>query len=180
MLRDHSEVADALVTSFQPTPGDHRLAAYLVPRHGGVVPAPHAMTDHLRNRLPSYMIPASFIAIAEFPLTPSGKVDRKQLPPPEPNPRRSREITEPRDDAEAVIAQVWSEVLGQSDLDVNDDFFSLGGHSLLATRVIGRLRILDPDLPLSLLFDHPTISDMAAALHEWLERAETKAGGPLR
>src|SRR5690606_4778971 len=81
-LARHAQVAEAVVTA-QPGPGgEQRLVAYLVPRAGGAAPQPAALREHLRASLPDYMVPAVYVSLEKMPLTPSGKVDRRALPPP--------------------------------------------------------------------------------------------------
>ncbi|HEU5230788.1 MAG TPA: amino acid adenylation domain-containing protein, partial [Ktedonobacteraceae bacterium] len=122
-----------------------------------------ALRDFLEQRLPSYMIPASFLFLDRLPLTVNGKVDRKALPEPE----RSRDLLEteyvaPISATEQTIAHIWSEVLGIDQIGSQDNFFLLGGHSLLATQVYTRLRrALQIDIPLRVLFEAPTITELA-------------------
>ncbi|WP_433338051.1 amino acid adenylation domain-containing protein [Spirillospora sp. CA-294931] len=166
VLRGHPAVSDALVVKWEPAPGDVRLAAYVVPS-AAAVPGGDDLTGFLSARFPAYMVPAAFVPIEAVPRTPSGKADRKRLPAPEPRPAEPRTAGGAGNDTEALIAMIWADVLGRPDLDVNDNFFKIGGHSLLATKVIARLRrVLDPEIPLSLLFENPTIRRMAAALSD--------------
>jgi hypothetical protein len=133
-----------------------------------------AVVARLSERFPIYMVPSAFAVIEEIPHTASGKVDRKRLP--EPRPRERGAITAPRTDTELMVAELWQQVLEQPAIDIDDDFFAIGGHSLLATKVISRLRrLLDADIPLSLLFDNPTITRMAHALEAWLEVNEPES-----
>ena len=121
---------------------DGHLVAYLVFADGH--PATTASTDGLRARLgeslPGYMVPSVFVALDAMPIGPSGKVDRRALPAPEPGERGSgRPYVAPRTADEELIAAVWTEVLGVERPGVHDDFFELGGHSLRATQVLARL-----------------------------------------
>jgi acyl carrier protein len=121
--------------------------------------------QRLRHTLPEHLIPGAFVVLEQFPLTPSGKLDRAALPA----PVRTREWTAPRSDAELLVADVYAEVLGASRIGALDDFFALGGHSLLAVRVIARLRAAtDVDLPIRTLFDQGTVEGVARALEDRL------------
>src|SRR6185295_6862686 len=102
-----------------------------------------ALRGHLRERLPAYMIPAGFLLVASFPLTPSGKVDRRALARHGAEPAAGAGDAgrvPPRTPFEEMVAGLWAEALGTGPLGAHDHFFELGGHSLLATRVVSRLR----------------------------------------
>ncbi|MDT8912926.1 non-ribosomal peptide synthetase [Amycolatopsis sp. PS_44_ISF1] len=143
-----------------------QLVAYVVPE------APAGLHDRLLRVLPDYMVPSAFVSMAEFPLTPTGKVDRKALPAPD----ASSEVTAegPRTPVEEAVAAAWCEVLGRERVGVHDNFFRLGGHSLLATRVAVRLRATQGvDVPVRALFDHGTVAGLAAALPGYPKTAES-------
>ncbi|SBT65882.1 amino acid adenylation domain-containing protein [Micromonospora sediminicola] len=162
-LARHPEVADAVVTVYEPQPDDKRLLAYVVGRFGMV--DTEAVRYFLIERLPGYMLPARLIALSELPLTASGKVDRARLPvPTNEAPVAGRA---PHSESELLVAEVWARFLPATDADA--DFFELGGHSLLGTQIISGLRrALGLELPLMLLFDNPTIADLALAIEREL------------
>src|SRR5205085_2522186 len=108
----------------------------------------------LKEKLPEYMIPSSWVLLDALPMTANGKVDRAALPAPD---RSSRELKEsfvaPRTSTEQTLAQIWAEVLQIDQVGIYDNFFEMGGHSLLATQVISRVRdILQVELPMHCLF----------------------------
>ena len=153
-----------------------RLVAYVVGDAGRRRAAP----ARLRERLPDYMVPAAFVMLAALPLTPNGKVDRKALPAPE---RQSAEesYVAPRTPVEEVLAGIWAELLGVSRerVGANGDFFDLGGHSLLAVRVMARIEhVLGVKVPISALFEAPTVEDLAASDPERCGAALHAAGAP--
>jgi acyl-coenzyme A synthetase/AMP-(fatty) acid ligase/acyl carrier protein len=163
VLAAHPEVAQALVLPREDAPGEKRLAAYVVPRHGARPDAELAAALHawLRERLPEALVPAAVVPLAAFPLTPNGKVDRAALPAPG-SVARSEGVA-PRTETEAALAAVWAEVLRVERVYADDDFFALGGQSLLAAQVAARLRErLGVELPLGQLLDHPTLAALAA------------------
>ncbi|MFJ6215466.1 amino acid adenylation domain-containing protein [Streptomyces sp. NPDC092296] len=151
-----------------PTPdgaGGQQLTAYLVPQDGAEPPAEAELRALLLQTLPDYLVPASFVPLAELPTTVNGKVDRLALPLPELRPAQPSEAPARCTPRERAVADVWQEVLGITGIGAHDDFFRLGGHSLLATRVSVRLRAaLGVDVPVRALFDHTTVAALTSAL----------------
>ncbi|MEU7583033.1 amino acid adenylation domain-containing protein [Streptomyces sp. NPDC041068] len=120
-----------------------------------------AVRGHAQERLPEYMVPSTVLAVAELPVTPNGKLDRRALPAPDYGPRAATGRG-PRDRREEVLCALFAEVLGLSEVGIDDDFFDLGGHSLLATRLVGRIRAeLGIDVPIRVLFETPTVADLS-------------------
>jgi amino acid adenylation domain-containing protein len=125
------------------------------------------LLEHLKLRLPHYMIPASLTIMGALPRTPAGKVDRNAFPPPEIRTVIPTAETPPQTRMEASLADIWQDVLGLEPgrLDIDDDFFTLGGHSLKATALSGQvLRRLKLELPVTAVFQHPTIRRLARFL----------------
>ncbi|MFG3471048.1 amino acid adenylation domain-containing protein, partial [Streptomyces sp. NPDC047982] len=115
--------------------------------------------------LPEYMVPTAFVVLDELPLTVNGKVDRKALPAPEAESGAGEEYVAPRTDAEKTLAGIWADVLGVERVGVHDNFFSLGGDSISSLQVVSRARdALGVVLSPRALFDHPTVSRLAASL----------------
>ncbi|WP_345409949.1 non-ribosomal peptide synthetase [Nonomuraea salmonea] len=140
------------------TADGERLAAYVVG------PAePDELRARLAAALPAHLVPTVWVSLPALPLTITGKVDVAALPAPEPGP--AAEFVAPRTDAEVLVAEVWSELLGLETVGVHDDFFALGGHSLLATRVAALLRnAVETEVPIRTVFDHPTVAGLATAV----------------
>jgi amino acid adenylation domain-containing protein len=125
---------------------------------------PSALRAFLAQRLPDYMIPAFFIPLAAWPLTPNGKIDRRALPQPT-RPERHDVQPASRTPLEQQLAAIWSDVLGVEQIGLHDNFFELGGHSLLSTQVAARVRdVCQVELPLHSLFEAPTIAGLAAII----------------
>jgi acyl-CoA synthetase (AMP-forming)/AMP-acid ligase II len=124
--------------------------------------------NHLRRRLPEYMIPAAIVVLDHIPLTPNGKVDRRSLPEPDLKAARNELVYEPPSNpAQQALSEIWSEVLKVDQVGINDDFIQLGGHSLLATQVIARVRDrFEIDLPVRSVFERPTIKEFAGLVEE--------------
>jgi amino acid adenylation domain-containing protein len=136
-LAEHPAVREVVVMARREESGDQRLVAYLVPA-GEPAPA-SALRSFLREKLPEFMVPSDFVEIDRVPLSASGKIDRRALPAPG-APRRERILVPPRTEIEEAVARIWSQVLGRSEIGVEDDFFEIGGHSLLATQILSRLQ----------------------------------------
>ncbi|MEM8931800.1 MAG: amino acid adenylation domain-containing protein, partial [Acidobacteriota bacterium] len=161
VLARHPQVADTVVLLRQDPNRDPELVAYATPGEGMRRPLPAFLREYLAEELPDYMVPSAVVVLDTFPITPNGKLDRRGLPAPE---REQAAHRPPRTALEKLIARVWCEVLGLDRVGLDDEFFALGGHSLMATKIFARLRsILQLDLPLPLLFDHPVLGDLAAA-----------------
>jgi amino acid adenylation domain-containing protein len=151
-----------------------RLVAYVV---GGTTA--EVMRAALRAALPEYMVPSAFVALEAFPLTPNGKIDRRALPAPEPEPV-ARGAERARTPLEEVVAAVWAQVLGREELGLGESFFDLGGHSLTATQVVSRLRdALGVDLSVRALFEEPTIEGLARKAGAALAADSGLAAPPL-
>ncbi|HSU14489.1 non-ribosomal peptide synthetase [Longimicrobium sp.] len=161
-LAAHPAVREAVVTAWEDR-GEKRLAAYVVPE--GAAPGTAELREHLRGRVPEYMVPDAFTFLSDLPHTPNGKVDRLALPAPRPDREGSGEYVAPRTPEEAALARIWCEVLGIDRVGVRDDFFELGGHSLLATQIAARVRQqMQLELPLGTLFAMPTVEELARQL----------------
>ncbi|HSS50710.1 MAG TPA: amino acid adenylation domain-containing protein, partial [Thermoanaerobaculia bacterium] len=163
-------VLEAVVVVREDMPGGRGLAAWVVAREGVELTAA-TLRAELRLRLPDYMIPGRFAALAALPLTPNGKVDRQALArQPLPGEAETAAPALPRTPFEELLAPIWAEVLGLERVGLHDDFFELGGHSLLATQVVSRVRgLLGVDLPLRELFEQPTVAGLARAVQAALE-----------
>lgn len=163
-LAEHPQVKNAVVVVREDHPGEPWIVAYVV-----TASAESSIDDlrrHLREKLPEYMHPSHIVPLAEFPLLPNGKIDRKALPSPESLRKGAGgKGTLPRDNLELALARIWEEVLGLSPVGVTDDFFGLGGHSLLAVKLMSRIQqTFERKLPLELLFSHPTVEALAREL----------------
>nr|BBH87141.1 hypothetical protein KTC_18920 [Thermosporothrix sp. COM3] len=166
ILTQHEAVQEAVVRVWEVAPGDVRLVAYLIAATGHDLPSEEAFRQYLLQKLPAYMLPAHFLQVTTWPLTPNGKLNRQALPlPDEAETRRETHYVAPRNAAEEVFTEMWKQLLQVEQVGVYDNFFTLGGHSLLATRFIARLKkLLHLDLPIRVLFDKPTIAELAELL----------------
>ena len=172
-LRRQDNVAECVVISRDdgPTEGEPYIVAYLVPRQHPE-PTISELRHFLKETLPEYMLPSAFVILEAFPLNPNGKVDRMALPKPEAvRPGLDSDFVGPEGPIEAILVEVWQEVLGVAPIGTHDNFFDLGGHSLQVTQVMSRIHdTLNITPPVRLLFDHPTVVDLA--FHITLSQAE--------
>ncbi|WP_241003304.1 condensation domain-containing protein, partial [Streptomyces sp. CB01881] len=137
---------------------------YVVPRQD-TAPTPAQLRGHLLGRLPEYLVPAVFTVLDALPLTPSGKLDRHALPVPDLTGGGTAGGRRPRTPQEQLLAELFTEVLGVTEVGADDSFFDLGGHSLLATRLVARVRtVLGVEVGLRALFEAPTVAGLAARL----------------
>jgi amino acid adenylation domain-containing protein len=173
VLRGHPRVQEAVVIAGEDGGGLKRLIGYVVSRDGEVVGVSE-LREHLRERLPEYMVPSGWVMLEKMPLTPNGKVDRRALAAVESRGvEEGRSYVAPRTATEELLAGIWLQVLGVERVGVTDNFFELGGHSLLATRVISQVKeIFHVDVSLRYLFEMPTVEGLAAALAGSLEEGD--------
>ncbi|GGK49705.1 hypothetical protein GCM10011591_21490 [Nocardia camponoti] len=161
-LTGHPDIAFAITLGKELTSGATALVSYVLPQPSATV-APTELAEFLGASLPSYMVPASITILDTLPLTPVGKLDRAALPEPV---FATREFRAPSTTTEKLVAEVFAAVLQPEDaIGADDNFFDLGGNSLLATQVTARLSAaLGTRVPLHLLFESPTVADLAAEL----------------
>jgi amino acid adenylation domain-containing protein/FkbM family methyltransferase/non-ribosomal peptide synthase protein (TIGR01720 family) len=156
-LRQHPAVADAAVTVV----GTTRLAAYVVMARGHVLDESE-LREHLRSRLPEYMVPSVYMALPMLPLGPSGKLDRRALP--EPDAPVTSGAPEPQTESERTMAAIWADVLGRESIGRAENFFDIGGDSIRAIQVAARARKAGLPVTPALLLEHQTIAELSAAV----------------
>jgi amino acid adenylation domain-containing protein len=175
-LNEHPAIRESLVLARENASGDKSLVAYLV---AGTEPPPthSAVRDFLRTRLPEYMLPAAFVRIGSFPLTPHGKIDRTALPPPDPGNTLTDDVwTSPRTPTERRVAQILAGLLNMKEVGRDDNFFLLGGHSLLGAQLIARLHhAFGMEISLRSLFEAPTVAALSTELDRLARQRETPA-----
>ncbi|MEU3345286.1 amino acid adenylation domain-containing protein [Streptomyces sp. NPDC006700] len=160
VLAEDPAVAQAVVNAREDEGHRKRLVAYLVPAAGSEID-----TARLRERvsatLPDYMTPAAFVVLDALPLTPHGKLDRKALPAPEFT--SSQGSREPRDETESILCGLFAEVLGLSEVGIDDSFFDLGGDSIVSIKLVSRARAAGVEFTARDVFEHKTVARLAAA-----------------
>ncbi|MEU3233732.1 non-ribosomal peptide synthetase [Nocardiopsis alba] len=162
VLGSHPGVAEVVV-DLRELSGGPGLVAYYRTRKDGLE---QGLRELAKAELPGYMEPASYVELAEFPRTPSGKLDRAALPDPEPTEEtREEAFGSDLTSVERLIAEVWARVLGVSRIAAEDDFFRLGGHSLLAIKLVSQVKArLGVRIPLKAVYENPRLRDLASVI----------------
>lgn len=169
-LTQHPSIKEAVVTLYEGN-GNKHLAAYLTmnseqltintPLITDNCSLPTELRDYLKNRLPDYMVPASFTVLDKLPLTLNGKIDRQALP--EPSIQRHNAFEAPRNTVESQLASIWQNILNRNEISIHDNFFSLGGDSILSIQIVAQARQMGLALTPRTLFEHQTIAELARA-----------------
>ncbi|MEH2195513.1 MAG: amino acid adenylation domain-containing protein [Nostoc sp.] len=171
VLTQNPQVRDAVVIAREDKPGIKSLAAYVIPE--GKQATSNELRLFLKQKLPDYMIPASFTVLEALPITPNGKVDRRALPVPEFEFKDTTGFVSPSTDAEKILLKIWQDVLRLKQLSIHDNFFELGGDSIIGIQIIARANQAGLKLTPKQLFQHQTIAELAAvAVTTTFKRAE--------
>lgn len=183
VLEKLPKVKEAVVVAVDSKPGDKRqhilgdkrLVAYVVPdpefsaHNFSEAPFARELRQSLRSQLPEYMIPSAFMILVEFPLTPSGKVNRRALPLPKWTRMEEGMYVEPSNPLEKKIANIWYQILGIEKIGIHDNFYELGGHSLLSVQMINRVsETFEVDLSFESFIKAPTIISLAKTINSLL------------
>jgi non-ribosomal peptide synthase protein (TIGR01720 family) len=161
-LSKHPGVKDTAVLAWEDQPGNKRLVGYWVARDSLNPPSSSELHQFLKKRLPDYMIPAAFVCLDAFPLTSSGKIDRRALPAPEVSERLIKtDLVEPRTPAEKTLVEVWGKVLAMEEIGIHDNFFELGGDSILSIQVVAQANQKGLRFTPRQLFQYQTIAELA-------------------
>jgi amino acid adenylation domain-containing protein len=160
-LARHEQVKEAAVVMREDVAGEKRLVAYIT-QHEQNRPSIDDLRAHSKAVLPEYMVPSAFVILERFPLTPSGKLDRRALPTPELDAFASQQYEPPQGEVEQVLAGIWQELLRVERVGRHDNFFELGGHSLQGIKLIAKVsEQLGVRLSAIAVFQYPTIQEMA-------------------
>ncbi|MEV0002880.1 amino acid adenylation domain-containing protein [Micromonospora sp. NPDC050980] len=161
-LLAHPDVRAAAAAVRADGGGEPMLVGYLVgPAHADSVRA------ELARELPAHLVPAALVRLDALPLTGNGKLDRAALPAPVADEPAQDSYVAPRTEAEALVAEVYADILQVEKVGALDDFFTLGGNSLRGMRAMARIRAeVDVDLPMRALFGSPVVADLAAQIEQ--------------
>lgn len=164
-LVKHESVRECVLLLREDNPGDQRLVAYIVTASENTDTV--SIREFLRKDLPEYMVPNDVVVLDAMPLTPNGKLDRKQLPSPQDTAQaETAEYEAPKDEVQQIIVNVWQETLKLEKVGIKDNFFDLGGHSLLVIMVHHLLQDkLTTPISLTDLYRFPTIESLTQHLN---------------
>ncbi len=183
VLVQHEAVREAVVLAREDEPGNKRLVAYVVSLSHSQIPLSDTLLrSFLKEKLPDYMMPATFVVLNELPLTLNGKIDRKALPIPDLATAQSKTtFVPPSTPIEEMLSGIWARLLGVEQVGIRDNFFELGGHSLLATQVISQIRqTFRVEIPLICLFEKPTIAEIAASIETAMKAGQELVSPPIQ
>ena len=178
-ISETEAVKDVVVVALGQKAEEKILAAYMIAHEGKEIDIEQIKSE-LGDKLPDYMVPAAFVIMEEFPLTPNGKINRKALPAPDVSDLTTAKYVAPRTPEEELLTSIWADVLKLDKVGVTSSFFELGGHSLLATQVISRIQeAFDVDIELRALFEKPTIEEIARIIEEIKKDEKGMARPPI-
>ena len=176
-LSSHPGVREVIVSAADDADGTKILVAYMT-KSNSDLPGME-LRRFLEARLPSYMVPSTFVFLDAIPLTPNGKIDRQRLPRPE-LAGRDRPAAPPRNAMETTLGHLWEEALRVQNVGIHDNFFELGGHSLTAIEITARIRTaFSVAMPFQTLLDNPTVAQLSPQLEELMGGSSTP-GKPAR
>ncbi|HYY43431.1 MAG TPA: condensation domain-containing protein, partial [Pyrinomonadaceae bacterium] len=175
VLGTHPAVESCVVLARNDGADERRLVAYCV-YTSDAPPTTSDLRAFLAAKLPDYMIPAAFVALAAWPLTPNGKVDRKALPAPDDaRPELAQGYADPATPTELILSEIWAQVLGLARVGIHDNFFDLGGDSLRAIQLVAQARDHELNFSIQHLFQQPTIALLARHVHSTAAAPDAQA-----
>jgi amino acid adenylation domain-containing protein len=176
VLLANEEIKEAVVLARHDKDGNTYMAAYLT---GPTKLQEGDLRKYLKTLLPEYMVPGWFVQLDALPQTSNGKVDKRKLPDPEGLGIESgTHYVAPETETQLQLVEIWETILSRTKIGIQDNFFELGGHSLKVVQLISRMhKRFDVKLDLALIFEQPTIEEIAARLeeHMWAKNAEASA-----
>jgi amino acid adenylation domain-containing protein len=177
VMTDHPGIGEVAALISGSDGMDNQIELYVAPRRGVSLNV-RELREHMSQKLPSYMMPATIVILEELPRLPHGKVDRKGLQELK-HRLPQQQGSEPRTAEEQAIAAIWAGLLKRESVGIDENFFEIGGHSLLATQVVSRLQhVFGMDVPLLMIFEAPTVEALAKRLQDRRVELSTKDGEP--
>ncbi|MBW4629686.1 MAG: amino acid adenylation domain-containing protein [Brasilonema octagenarum HA4186-MV1] len=159
VLNTHPQIQQAVVIVREDIPGNKRLVAYVVPSDESLTI--NQLRQFLKQHLPEYMVPSSFVILDNLPLTPNGKIDRKALPTPDGEISREHEYVAPRTVIEQTLTNIWQQLLLKEKVSIHDNFFEIGGDSILSIQVVSRAKNSGIQITPKQIFQNQTIAELA-------------------
>ncbi|KOS62277.1 amino acid adenylation domain-containing protein [Lysinibacillus agricola] len=159
VLSNHPSIQEAIILAKKMTDGNNSLSAYYTVS-GGVQVEQASIRDYLASNLPDYMVPERFFKLQEMPLSPTGKIDRKQLAAMEVTTSLNGPYDAPENDMQQLLADAWEYVLGIERVGIHDNFFHIGGHSLKVLEILVQVKKHIPFLKIQDFFQHQSIAEL--------------------
>jgi len=163
ILGQYDAIKQCVVTTWPDSSVEQMLVAYVVPENTSELLDGLALREYLKGKLPIYMVPAKFIPLDSFPLTPNGKVDRKSLPNPDTSDiiLQTSNYIAPKNDFELSLVVAWQAILNLEKVGVTDNFFELGGDSLMTVKLVHEMELATGHkFDIGNIFSHPTIEQL--------------------
>jgi len=157
-LKQHPQIADALVLAVGENENSRQLAAYIISQSEIT---PGEMRTFLGESLPPFMIPAHFVRLEKFPMTVNGKIDKRALPSISDELRPGREYVQPRNETESKLVKIWQSLFQKEKISIYDDFFALGGDSIKAIQAVSLLHEENLKVKVRDIFQYPTVAQLA-------------------
>ncbi|MBE9040090.1 AMP-binding protein, partial [Oscillatoriales cyanobacterium LEGE 11467] len=180
VLGKHPAIWQTAVVPQESKCGETHLVAYVV-SHTGEIPTTTQLRNFLAQQLPDVMVPSAFLWLSALPLNPNGKIDRRTLASQPWKPTRETVAKTPQTEVESKLVCIWREVLGVSDIGIQDDFFELGGTSLSAVRAMSRIEeVFGKALGVATLFESSTIEQLARDLSDDRDSVASSGIVPLK
>ncbi len=162
ILRQHENIAEVAVGVHASKDGFDHLVCFFVAKDSGEIPSNTELSEHVKNQLPSYMVPSLFVVLDAMPLTPNRKLDRLALSLPDTLLLQSENYLSPNTEIEKALCKIWQEALGLERVGLSDNFFQIGGHSLLALRLVGNInQVYGRQFPVTALFNSPSVAEFS-------------------
>ncbi|MEO0969340.1 MAG: condensation domain-containing protein, partial [Cyanobacteria bacterium J06639_18] len=175
VLTQHPQVRESVVVANPDQNGDNRLTAYIVCDNAVLLqaenqqPSSSELRRCLKEKLPEYMVPSTFVILESLPLMPNGKLDRNALRAAE--VLQQEQVTEeeskpiaPRSSTEEILSQIWAEILGRKRVGIHDNFFEMGGDSILSLQIVAKANQAGLQFTPKQIFQHQTIAELAAVV----------------
>ncbi|MBE9213160.1 amino acid adenylation domain-containing protein [Plectonema cf. radiosum LEGE 06105] len=175
VITQHPDVQESVVIARNDVQQNQCLIAYIVTSKQDIAAQ---LLPYLQHKLLSYMVPSAFVVMDALPLSPNGKVDKRALANNEIiRQNTNKSFVAPRNFTELALVKIWGNLLNTNPIGVTDNFFELGGHSFLAVRLMAQIQDrFGHNLPLSTLFENPTIEKLATIVSQ---PSRQKSGSPL-
>lgn len=159
VLSNHPNIQEVVIIAKKKSDGNNHLFAYYTVT-SGIQLEEDILRDYLSTLLPDYMVPERFIELPEMPLSPTGKIDRKQLASLEVVLSRSHAYSAPQNNIQQLLAIAWEKALGIEPIGIHDNFFHIGGHSLKVLEILVQVKKHIPFLKIQDFFHYQTIAEL--------------------